>query len=170
MPRLPLLLGFLLLGGTPFLSSAQWLEWDIQTDERLVLSSVANADDEEKDIWPADLNKDGWTDVIVVRKEPFSAATEPPKPDLLLINQEGVLVDMTAELAPEFISNPSFARDIYVVDVDGDAWDDVVIVNTFNQQPMLYMNLGEDAEGNWLGLADDSDARFPTLVLSLIHI
>ena len=53
MPRLPLLLGFLLLGGTTFLSSAQWLEWDIQTDERLVLSSVANADDEEKDIWPA---------------------------------------------------------------------------------------------------------------------
>ena len=164
MPRLPLFLGFLLLSGTPFRSDAQWLEWDIQTDERLVLTSVANADDEEKDIWPADLNKDGWTDIIVVRKEPFSAASEPPKSDLLLMNQEGVLVDMTADLAPEFISNPSFARDIYVVDVDGDAWDDVVIVNTFNQQPMLYMNLGEDADGNWLGLTDDSDARFPTLV------
>ncbi len=164
MPRLPLFLGFLLLSGIPFHSDAQWLEWDIQTDERLVLTSVANADDEEKDIWPADLNKDGWTDIIVVRKEPFSAASEPPKADLLLINQEGVLVDMTADLAPEFISNPSFARDIYVVDVDGDAWDDVVIVNTFNQQPMLYMNLGEDADGNWLGLTDDSDARFPTLV------
>ena len=164
MPRLPFLLGFLLLGWTSSHVVAQWLEWDIQTDDRLVLTSVANADDEEKDLWPADLNQDGWTDVIVVRKEPFSAATEPPKSDLLLINQEGVLVDMTAELAPEFISNPSFARDIYVVDVDGDAWDDVVIVNTFNQQPMLYMNLGLDAEGNWLGLADDSDARFPTLV------
>ena len=143
---------------------AQWLEWDIQTEERLVLSSVANSDDEEKDIWPADLNKDGWTDVIVVRKEPFSAATEPPKPDLLLMNQEGVLVDMTNELAPEFITNPSFARDIYVVDVDGDAWDDVVIVKTFNQPPMLYMNLGEDADGNWLGLTDESASRFPTLV------
>ena len=102
---------------------AQWLEWDIQTDERLVLSSVANSDDEEKDIWPADLNKDGWTDVIVVRKEPFSTATEPPKSDLLLMNQEGVLVDMTNELAPEFITNPSFARDIYVVDVDEDSWE-----------------------------------------------
>ena len=112
MPRLPLFLGFLLLSGTPFHSDAQWLEWDIQTDERLVLTSVANADDEEKDIWPADLNKDGWTDIIVVRKEPFSAASEPPKSDLLLINQEGVLVDMTADLATEFISNPSFARDI----------------------------------------------------------
>jgi len=143
---------------------AQWLEWDIQTDERLVLSSVANSDDEEKDIWPADLNKDGWTDVIVVRKEPFSAATEPPKSDLLLMNQEGVLVDMTNELAPEFITNPSFARDIYIVDVDEDSWDDVVVVNTFNQQPMLYMNLGEDADGNWLGLADESASRFPTLV------
>ena len=143
---------------------AQWLEWDIQTDERLVLSSVANSDDEEKDIWPADLNKDGWTDVIVVRKEPFSAATEPPKSDLLLMNQEGVLVDMTNELAPEFITNPSLARDIYVVDVDEYSWDDVVVVNTFNQQPMLYMNLGEDADGNWLGLADESASRFPTLV------
>ena len=56
MPRLPLFLGFLLLSGTPFSSDAQWLEWDIQTDERLVLTSVANADDEEKDIWPADLS------------------------------------------------------------------------------------------------------------------
>jgi len=144
-------------------SWSQWLDWDLQTDSRLQLTSVATADDEEKDLWPADLNKDGWMDVIVVRKEPFSAATEPPKSDLLLMNQEGVLVDMTAELAPEFISNPSFARDVYAVDVDGDTWDDVVVVNTFNQQPMLYMNLGEDANGNWLGLADESDLRLPTL-------
>ena len=153
-----------LLFAGPFATvHAQWLEWDIQTADRLVLTSVASADDEEKDIWPADLDKDGWTDVIVVRKEPFSAATEPPKSDLLLMNQEGVLVDMTADLAPEFISNPSFARDVYVVDVDGDSWDDVVIVNTFNQQPMLYMNLGEDGSGQWLGLSDESATRLPTL-------
>ena len=123
----------LLLAGLPN-AHAQWLEWDLQTDSRLVLSSVAQSDDEEKDMWPADLNKDGWTDVIVVRKEPFSAATEPAKSDLLLMNQEGTLVDMTAELAPEFLTNVSFARDVYTVDVDGDTWDDVVIINTFNQQ------------------------------------
>ena len=99
----------LVLAGLPD-AHAQWLEWDLQTDSRLVLSSVAQSDDEEKDIWPADLNKDGWTDVIVVRKEPFSAATEPAKSDLLLMNQEGTLVDMTAELAPEFLTNVSFAR------------------------------------------------------------
>jgi len=160
---LALSFGTLLVFFSASSSWSQWLDWDLQTDSRLQLSSVATTDDEEKDLWPADLNKDGWTDVIVVRKEPFSAATEPPKTDLLLINQEGVLVDMTAELAPEFISNPSFARDVYAVDVDGDTWDDVVVVNTFNQQPMLYMNLGEDANGNWLGLADESDLRLPTL-------
>ena len=154
---------FLTLFGA-FNVHAQWLEWDVQTESRMELFTVATSDEEEKDLWPADLNKDGWTDVIVVRKEPFSAASEPPKSDLLLINQQGVLVDMTLELAPEFVSNPSFARDVYVVDVDGDSWDDVVIANTFNQQPMLYMNLGEDGAGNWLGLADESATRFPTLV------
>ena len=152
----------LVLAGLPN-AHAQWLEWDLQTDSRLVLSSVAQSDDEEKDMWPADLNKDGWTDVIVVRKEPFSAATEPAKSDLLLMNQEGTLVDMTAELAPEFLTNVSFARDVYTVDVDGDTWDDVVIINTFNQQPMLYMNLGLGEDGTWLGLADESAERFPEL-------
>ena len=61
--------------------------------------SVAQSDDEEKDIWPADLNKDGWTDVIVVRKSPF-CGDRARQIDLLLMNQEGTLVDMTAELAP----------------------------------------------------------------------
>lgn len=133
------------------------------SEERLVLTTVANNDDEEKDIWTADLNKDGWMDVIVVRKEPFSAPTEPPKSDLLLLNQNGVLVDATATYAPEFLTNPSFARDIYVTDVDGDGWDDVVVANTFNQQPMLYMNQGESAEGEWLGLLDESAERLPSL-------
>tara|TARA_B110000003_G_scaffold15101_2_gene14819 strand:- start:4056 stop:7538 length:3483 start_codon:yes stop_codon:yes gene_type:complete len=144
-------------------SWGQWLDWEMASEERLVLSTVANNDDEEKDIWTADLNKDGWMDVIVVRKEPFSAPTEPPKSDLLLINQNGVLVDATATYAPEFLTNPSFARDIYVTDVDGDGWDDLVVANTFNQQPMLYMNQGESTEGEWLGLLDESADRLPSL-------
>ena len=69
----------LFLAGLPT-AHAQWLEWDLQTDSRLELSSVAQSDDEEKDMWPADLNKDGWTDVIVVRKEPFLRQPSPPNP------------------------------------------------------------------------------------------
>eukprot|EP00903_Cladosiphon_okamuranus_P000249 g249.t1 len=110
---------------------------------------------------PADLNNDGLTDLIVVRKEPFSAETEPPKSDLLLMNVGGALVDQTALYAPGFISNPSFARDVYIGDFDDDGWQDVVIANTFEQAPIYYRNRGNDGEGNWLGLVDESATRFP---------
>lgn len=143
-------------------ASGQWLEWADETSTRLVLSSVANSDGEEKDFWPADLNNDGWEDVIVVRKAPFSNSNTPPKSDLLLMNINGVLTDLTTQYAPEFISNPSFARDVYVDDFDGDGWQDVIIANTFGQQPMYYRNLGNSG-GVWQGLVDESASRFPLL-------
>lgn len=145
-----------------FSSQAQWLEWNDETDTRLVLSTVANSDDEEKDIWVADFNNDGWDDAIVVRKAPFSNSNTPPKSDLLLMNINGVLTDMTTEYAPEFLSNPSFARDAYVDDFDGDGWPDIIIANTFNQQPMYFRNLGNVA-GVWQGFVDESATRFPFL-------
>jgi len=120
--------GALLLTTSVF---AQWLEFDDETATRLVLSSVANSDDEEKDIAVADLNNDGWDDVIVVRKEPFSISTEGAKSDLLLMNINGVLTDQTDIYAPEFIANPSFARDLYIDDFDGDGWGDGGVANTF---------------------------------------
>lgn len=147
-----------------FSSHAQWLDFQDETATRLVLTSVANSDDEEKDFFEGDLNNDGWMDVIVVRKEPFSASTEPPKTDLLLINVGGVLTDMTATHCPDFINNPSFARDVFIGDFDNDGWDDVIIGNTFGQDPQFFHNLGEDGGGNWLGLADESAARIPALV------
>jgi PKD-like domain/Putative metal-binding motif/FG-GAP-like repeat/Secretion system C-terminal sorting domain len=143
---------------------SQWLQWQNETSSRLVLSSVANSDDEEKDMWAADLNNDGHDDLIVVRKEPFSAPSEPPKSDLLLINVNGVLTDMTTLFAPEFISNPTFARDVYIGDFDADGWKDVIIANTFGDIPNYYSNQGEDASGNWLGLADETSTRFPQIL------
>ncbi len=143
-------------------SSAQWLDWTDETDARLVLSTVATTDPEEKDIWVADFNNDGWDDVIVVRKAPFSNQNTPPKTDLLLMNINGVLTDMTADFAPEFLTNPTFARDVYVDDFDGDGWLDVIIANTFDQQPMYFRNLGIE-NGVWQGFVDESEERFPFL-------
>lgn len=143
---------------------AQWLEFTDETDSRLVLTSVANSDGEEKDNWAADLNQDGWTDMIVVRKQPFSNPTEPERSDLLLINNNGVLEDQTALYAPEFISEASFARDVFVGDFDGDTWEDVIIASTFGEQPKYFRNMGNDGGGNWLGLVDESSTRFPILV------
>ena len=160
-PSIILLLSFLLFS---LQGQSQWLDWSDETTNRLVLTSVANSDDEEKDISVADLDNDGWEDVVVCRKEPFSISTEGAKSDLLLMNENGVLVDRTSQFAPEFISNVTFARDLYIGDFDGDGWQDVVIANTFGQQPIYYSNQGEDLQGNWLGLVDETSQRFPELV------
>ena len=145
-----------------------WLTFDVETNERLILSSVANTDDEEKDFAIGDLNNDGLTDVICVRKEPFSNSSEPAKTALLLMNENGVLTDQTASLAPGFIDTPTFGRHVIAHDMDSDGWLDVIIANTFAQQPMYYANLGEDVNGNWLGLADESSTRFPELTEDVI--
>lgn len=150
----------ILLNNTP---GFEWLEFSDETPVRLEVTTVANSDDEEKDIAVADLNNDGLDDVIVCRKEPFSVSTEGAKSDLLLINEDGILVDRTNEFASEFLTTVTFARDLYIYDFDGDGWKDVIIANTFDQQPQYYANQGNDGEGNWLGLADESSTRFPTL-------
>lgn len=147
----------------PQFGTAQWLDWADETTTRLTVTSVANSDPEEKDMWNADLNNDGKEDLIVVRKQPFSSSTQPGKSNLLLMNINGILTDQTSIYAPQFISNVNFARDVFVGDFDNDGWKDVVIANTFNQQPTYYRNLGNNAGGTWLGLIDESSTRFPLL-------
>ena len=153
-------------------ANAQWVTFADQTAERLSLSTVGMNDTEEKDVVAADLDNDGWTDVVVVRKLPFSNPGK--RQDVLLMNEGGVLVDRTAELAHGFIDNLTDARDVAVGDIDGDGWLDLAIGTTFDDQPRLYRNLGEDGDGVWLGLADESfrledigQAAFPFKMCSI---
>jgi len=142
-------------------AQAQWIDFTEETNGRLALTQVSMNDSEEKDIAVGDFNRDGWTDAIVVRKERFSVPGA--RVDVLLINEQGSLVDRTADFAPGLIDTPTDARDVRVEDVDGDEWDDLIIINTFGQQPQLYMNRGENAGGEWLGFENQSAARFPTI-------
>ena len=138
----------------PFFGASQWVEFSEVTNEWLSLSPDA----EEKDIATADFDQNGWNDIVVARKKPFSNFG--PRTDLLLMNTGTALEDQTALYAPEFISNPTDARDVTVFDFDGDGWVDIVMANTFEDQPDFYHNLGEDGFGNWLGFALENE-RFP---------
>ena len=54
---------------SPSLSWSQWVNFVDETSTRL---GLAASDDLEKDMAAADLNQDGWEDIVIVRKVPFS--------------------------------------------------------------------------------------------------
>ncbi len=141
---------------------APWLTFDDETAGRLVLNDDVDPG-LEKDMAISDLDQDGWTDIVVVTKEPFS--TPGAFPDLLLMNQNGTLVDATAALAPGFLAQPTDARDVFIGDFTGDGWDDVVIATTFGQQPKFYTNQRTTPAGVWLGLLDES-WRLPPITVA----
>ncbi|MEM7309129.1 MAG: VCBS repeat-containing protein [Planctomycetota bacterium] len=160
----------------PQLSAQFGNEWVELTDnagslglDALDLSGLNN----EVDFAWADLDQDGWTDLVVVRKEPFSTIGK--RTNLLLMNEGGLLVDRTRDYAraadiegDEGFLTPTNDRDVALADVDQDGWLDVVTAPTLSfddpkhlGHPRVYMNLGADG-GAWNGL-EYQDARFPQL-------
>ncbi|MBI4879212.1 MAG: VCBS repeat-containing protein [Planctomycetes bacterium] len=128
----------------------------------------------ETDFAVGDLNQDGWDDLVVVRKQPFTSTGR--RTNMLLMNEKGILVDRTAQYASssDIPGDQGFLaltndRDAVIVDVDLDGWLDVVTATTLSDglpksigHPRVYMNRGKDLSGNWLGLFHQ-DARIPQL-------
>ncbi len=154
-----LVLGSGLLAPTAAIGG-DWLTYTDETDARLSSDPSVGANDvQEKDLAIGDVDQDGDTDLIVVRKKPFTNAGA--FRNVLFMNEEGVMTDLTATLAPDFLDLTD-DRDVALADVDGDGWLDIITGGTFHQQPRILMNLGEDGEGTWLGFGYDA-SRLPHL-------
>ena len=151
--------------------SAQWVSFTNQTSTRLVAASgLVATDPQEKDYAWGDLDHDGDIDLICVRKEP---QTTPGRyPNVLLMNENGVLTDRSATLTTSTVPGSSAFldatndRDVVIVDVDGDGWEDVVTATTLSaglaqyiRVPRVYINRGLDGSGQWLGLLYDDPLR-----------
>ncbi|MGH9465097.1 MAG: FG-GAP repeat domain-containing protein [Thermoanaerobaculia bacterium] len=154
----------LLLGSWLFAPRAavagDWVTYTDETATRLVADPSVGANDiEEKDYISGDVDQDGDTDLIVVRKQPFTTAGK--RRDVLFMNEDGVLTDRTATLAPDLLVLTN-DRDVELVDVDGDLWLDLVTATTFEEQPRILMNLRE-VGGVWQGFEHDPD-RLPFLI------
>jgi Secretion system C-terminal sorting domain/FG-GAP-like repeat len=152
---------------------SQWINFNDETDQRIVISNVTGnnnqnlVDDQEKDMAVGDFDNDSFMDLVVVRKSPFSNIG--PKTDLLFMNRNGVLEDQTDIYAPEFLSNESDSRDVFCVDVNNDDWLDLFVINTFGDQPQLFINQGNDGNGDWIGFVDESSTRLPLVTVNIIQ-
>lgn len=145
-------------GSETIAQNSNWVDF---TDQRSRMQFDTN-DDEEKDIIAGDVDQDGDTDVIIVRKVPFSVPGG--RPNLLLMNEDGNLVDRTADFIPVF-ANADDDRDVQLFDANNDGWLDIVTVTTFGDSPRLYMNQGNDADSNWQGYVDTPNWFSPAFAI-----
>lgn len=130
-------------------NAQDWLNFDDVTATNMVADNALGAGDTvEKDLAVADLDNDGDDDLVVVRKVRFS--TPGGLANVLFMNENGVLTDRTASLAPAFLDDTD-DRDVVIIDLNGDNWLDLVTATTFSDPPRVYMNQGEIG-GIWQGL------------------
>lgn len=154
--------------------SGGWVQFSDETAARLVADpSVGVSDPNEKDYAWGDVDQDGDIDMICTRKEPFT--TPGRRTNVLFMNENGVLVDRTAQYAVDsdipgdqgFLT-PTNDRDQLLVDLNGDGWLDIVTATTISEgqpkhisHPRIYVNKGEVA-GVWQGFRYE-DARIPQI-------
>jgi len=151
--------------------SVNWAEF-VREDSRISApNSLVLQDSQEKDMAWGDFNRDGWVDLVVVRKQPFT--TQGRYRNVLLMNESGTLTERSAQFASastvagdQGFLTPTNDRDVAVGDLDGDGWLDFVTATTFSpgqpkhiSHPRVYMNLGE-VNGQWQGFIYD-EARLP---------
>ena len=123
-----------------------------------------------------DLDRDGWDDVVAVRKQQASQLGK--RTAVLLMNVHGVLTDKTAQYATasdagfgdQGFLTPCNNREVAIGDLNNDGWLDLVTAVALSDadpkwlsHPRVYMNLGKDTGGHWLGLTHE-EARFPQLM------
>ncbi|MED6335060.1 MAG: VCBS repeat-containing protein [Planctomycetota bacterium] len=146
----------------------QWVEFE---KDPLAISSgtISNSSNETDMAW-GDLDQDGWTDLVIVRKEPFTSSGK--RTNILLMNESGVLTNRTSTYATsssvggdQGFNTPTNDRDVILTDTDQDGWLDVVTATTLSDgnakhigHPRVYVNQA----GSWGGLRFE-DNRFPQL-------
>ena len=153
----------------------EWVEFTQSTGTLVSAIGEISSVVTEVDFAWGDLDQNGRDDLVIVRKEVFTSAGK--RPNVLFMNENGILIDRTSQFASAsdvvgdngFLT-PTNDRDVDFVDVDMDGWLDVVTATTLSDgdtkeigHPRIYINLGNDLSGNWLGLRYEA-SRIPQLI------
>ncbi len=135
-------------------------------------SSTSSSNIEVDFAW-ADLDGDGWTDLVSVRKQPFTSTGK--RTNQLFMNEGGILRDRSTEYASatdvpgdQGFDTPTNDRDVFIADFNLDGELDFVTATTLSDSdpkhvghPRVYMNQGSTA-GAWNGMLFEA-SRVPQL-------
>ena|GEM_PF-1790781 len=129
----------------------------------------------------ADVNRDGWLDLYVGNHNGHYPAgdfgAKPGERDVLYLNQgDGTFLDVTdAARAQGWISESggfitaiqeySSTNAVIFADLDDDRWPDLIVTNKLrhaNDRDMIYRNLGDSPDGEWLGFRPITYDLVPT--------
>jgi len=155
----------------------QWVSFTKDNSHLTVPGTVLTDTNTQVVFRTGDFDKDGWDDVVAVRKSQASQVS--PRPNFLLMNVNGVLTDKTAQFATatDVVGDNGFNtstndREVAIADVNGDTWLDLVTCVSLSDgkpknlsHPRVYINLGEDGGGNWLGFRYEN-ARINQLLVA----
>lgn len=186
MSKMRIAASLVVLGATAASAGAQFNnQWAtfVKDTTRLVNPDGSTAthittDGDEKDYATGDVNNDGWTDVVVVRKNGWSQLTPNgnKRVGYLMMNEYGKLVDRTGQFASDSdlpgdfgLNTPTAAREVQLVDINNDGWLDMITAATnltagdpkSLTHPRIYRNKGA-INGVWQGFRHE-DSRFPQL-------
>ena len=110
-----------------------------RTAQHINLAGAPVSDTRVKKLALGDVNNDGTEDLVVARRN------DVPR---LFLNLGGVMTNSEALLGGT--ANGSNSYDVAIVDVNNDGWSDLFFGRS-GTRPELYMNLGENGGGTWLG-------------------
>jgi hypothetical protein len=152
-----------------------WVTFTKQPAQLALAPEVVSDSNTQVSFTTSDLNKDGWDDVVVMRKQPGSALGT--RTAILLMNDHGILRDKTSNFASTsdvpgdsgFLT-PCNNYEAAIGDVNGDSWPDVVTSVGLSDgapkalsHPRVYINRGSSFPGRWLGLHYE-EGRIPQLM------
>lgn len=123
------------------------------TDETAMRLPVGAGDSTERAFAVADYDQDGDDDIIVGRREGLNGNTGTPRPNVLFMNNNGILTNETGALAPALMTSQR-TRDAITADFNNDGWPDAMIGDGPSNPPLLLINQGEMG-GVWQGLASE---------------
>jgi hypothetical protein len=148
----------------------QWVSFT--KDNSKISSGTISSNSIETDVDWADADGDGWIDVAVARKQPFTSTGK--RTNIFLRNVNGVLTNQTTQYATDSdvggdqgFNTATNDRDVIFVDVNGDGWLDMVTATTLSDgepkhigHPRVYRNKGG---ATWQGFRFEN-GRIPQLL------